>query len=257
MATLATILAVSCSGPTASHEVPPGSSADSSGSDSSGSGSSGSDLSGPDSGAATVPGSSLSHPGLEAPPEPLTKGQWKNAEWTACTQGLDWTSPPTENLVTTPLAGRTEELLVQARAQLLRNRPWPALKASVLAVRSDSANPNCLDVLAEILIRLDRDGEAVRALEGAISIEPAANRRLRLAQFHAGQGRRAEAIHLARLNLETEADHPATHRALALWLYYDEEPDLAAQHARRARDLGASPPPQFWPLLERALKEKP
>lgn len=186
---------------------------------------------------------------------PQSKSEWKRQQWALRTNGVRFEP---QRVVVEDRPGAIESLRQETERRLSENRRWDALSTGILLLRSAPTDARAHQLLAEVLVSLDRIDEAKgmldRGLEYCDATDVLTDLDLDRAQLDIREGDHSAAIERLRVAVERSPDHGPAHRQLALSLYYANRPDEAWTHAVRARDLGAAPPRQFWPLLEAARR---
>jgi Flp pilus assembly protein TadD len=144
----------------------------------------------------------------------------------------------------------------QGLDRLQKNQLTGALTLLAKAVRTDPQDAEAYESLGRALQVKGKDEPALAAFRTALTLDPDfVDAQYGLATQLARLGRRSEAIPEMERVLELDPQNARAHERLAIWYYYEEDPETAWQHVHAARDLGRPPPPQFIALLEAQMPD--
>ena len=139
----------------------------------------------------------------------------------------------------------------QGLERLDSNQLTGSLTLLAKAVRTDPQYAQGYESLGRALQTKGKDEYALAAFRTALTIDPDfVDAQYGLASQLARLGRRGDAIAQMQRVLDLDPQNARAHERLAIWYYYDEDPDAAWRHVHAARDLGRQPPPQFIALLQ-------
>lgn len=152
--------------------------------------------------------------------------------------------------------GLCREYRQQGLERLASNRLTGALTMLAKAVRTNPQYAEGYESLGRALHAKGKGEYAVAAFRTALTLDPDfVDAQYDLATGLAQLGRRSEAIPEMLRVLELDPTLAKAHERLAIWYYYEDDPDAAWRHVQAARDLGLEPPPQFIALLEAQLPD--